>query len=146
MVLALAVGGRWSEEAWTSVQLLAQARARSEPPLTRRRMEQAWRLRWYSVISCAAGRAFAASLLELRGGHGACGQVPPACEVEREQHHAGLCVKRNFVARVREVSVPGNSCRTWRKFARLPSALSPLVRVQTVWDTPCELSPITIRK
>ena len=84
-------GGRWSQEACTSVQLLAQARARSEPPLTSRRMEQAWRLRWYSVISCAAGRAFAASLLELCGGHGACGQVPPACEVEREQRHAGLC-------------------------------------------------------
>ena len=91
VVLALEVGGRWSQEAWTSVLLLAQARARSEPPLTRRRMEQAWRLRWYSVISCAAARAFAASLLELRGGHGACGQVPPACDVEREQHHAGLC-------------------------------------------------------
>ena len=30
----------------------------------------AWRLRWYSVLSCAAARAFAASLLELRGGHG----------------------------------------------------------------------------
>ena len=72
----LEVGGRWSKEARTFVQLLAQARARSEPFLTRRRMEQAWRLRWYSVISCAADRAFAASLLELRGGHGADGQVP----------------------------------------------------------------------
>ena len=91
VVLALEVGGRWSKEARTFVQLLAQARARSEPFLTRRRMEQAWRLRWYSVISCAAARAFAASLLELRGGHGADGQVPPAHEVEREQHHAGLC-------------------------------------------------------
>ena len=77
------VGGRWSKEARTFVQLLAQARARSEPFLTRRRMEQAWRLRWYSVISYAAARAFAASLLELRGGHGADGQVPPAHEVER---------------------------------------------------------------
>ena len=87
----LEVGGRWSQEAKTFVQLLAQARARSEPPLTRRRMEQAWRLRWYSVLSCAAARAFAASMLELRGGHGGDGQVPTAREVEREQHHAGLC-------------------------------------------------------
>ena len=91
VVLALEVGGRWSQEARTFVQLLAQARARSEPPLMRRRMEQAWRLRWYSVLSCAAARAFAASLLELRGGHGADGQVPPAHDVEREQLYAGLC-------------------------------------------------------
>ena len=89
VVLALEVGGRWFQEARTFVQLLAQARARSEPPLTRRRLEQAWRLRWF--LSCAAARVFAASLLELRGGHGADGQVPPAHEVEREQLHAGLC-------------------------------------------------------
>ena len=30
--------------------------------------------RWLSIISCAAARAFAASLLELRGGQGADGQ------------------------------------------------------------------------
>ena len=94
------LGGRWSQEAWIFVQLLAQARARSEIPLTRRRMEQAWRLRWYSVISCAAARAFAASLLELRGGHGACGQPRRV-----------VWFKRNFVARVRDVSVPSFSCK-----------------------------------
>ena len=77
VVLALEVGGRWSQEARTFVQLLAQARARSEPPLIRRRMEQAWHLRWYSVLSCAAGA--------LRGGHVADGQAPPAHEVERER-------------------------------------------------------------
>ena len=87
VVLALEVGGRWSQEARTFVQLLAHARARSEQPLKRRRMEQAWRLRWFSVLS----RAFAASLLELRGGHGADGQVPPAHEVESEQLYAGMC-------------------------------------------------------
>ena len=91
VVLALEVGGRWSQEARRLVQLLAQARVRSESPLMRRRMEQAWRLRWYGILSCAAARAFGASLLELRGGHGADGSVPPSHEVERDQHHAGLC-------------------------------------------------------
>ena len=38
------------------VQLLAEARTRSEPLLMRRRMEQAWRLRWFSILSCAAAR------------------------------------------------------------------------------------------
>ena len=45
------------------MQLLAEARTRSEPLLMRRRMEQAWRLRWFSILSCAAARAFAVSLL-----------------------------------------------------------------------------------
>ena len=76
MVLALEVGGRWSQEARSFVQLLAEARARSEPLLTRRRMEQVWRLRWFSILSCAAARAFAASLLDLRGGDGADGHAP----------------------------------------------------------------------
>ena len=77
---ALEVGGRCSQEARTFVQLLAQARARSEPLLTRQRIEQAWRLRWYLVLSCAA-RAFGAS---------PDGQVQSVHEVEREQL-ADLC-------------------------------------------------------
>ena len=85
------VGGPWSQEARTFVQLLAEARTRSEPLLMRRRMEQAWRLRWFSILSCAAARAFAASLLDLRGGHGVDGHTLPDHEVERDQHHAGLC-------------------------------------------------------
>ena len=55
VVLALEVGGRWSQEARTFVQLLAEARTRSEPLLMRRRMEQAWRLRWFSILSADMG-------------------------------------------------------------------------------------------
>ena len=51
-VLALEVGRRWSEEAKIFIRLLARARARSEPRLMRRRLEQAWRLWWYAIISC----------------------------------------------------------------------------------------------
>ena len=55
--------------------LLAKAKARSEPPILRKRVEQAWRMRWRSILSCAAARAFAASLLELKHGRGADGDV-----------------------------------------------------------------------
>ena len=45
--------------------LLAKTRVRSEPRLLQRCLEQA--LRWFAIISCAAARSFAASLLGLRG-------------------------------------------------------------------------------
>ena len=56
VVLAGEVPGRWSEG----------ARARNETKLVRRRVEQGWRLRWWTMLSCAATRAFAASLLGMR--------------------------------------------------------------------------------
>ena len=92
VVFGLEVGGRWSKEARVFVQLLARAKARSEPPVIQRRMEQAWLLRWLSIISCAVARASEASLLELRGGQGADGQVPPSHEVERETTTTQGCV------------------------------------------------------
>ena len=82
VVFALEVGGRWSEEAKIFIRLLAKAHVRSEPRLLQRRLEQAWRLRWYAIISCA--ESFAASLLGLRGGQGSDGQMPPSHEVERD--------------------------------------------------------------
>ena len=84
VVFALEVGGRWSEEARIFIRLLARARVRSEPRLLQRRLEQAWRLRWYAIISCAAARSFAASLLGLWGGQGSDGKLPPSHEVERD--------------------------------------------------------------
>ena len=53
------------------------------PRLLQRRLEQAWRLRWYTIISCR-GQILAASLLVLRGGQGSDGQMPPSHEVERD--------------------------------------------------------------
>ena len=50
-----------------------KAKVRSEPAVVQRRMEQAWRLRWSSILACAAARAFAGSLLGLRGRPG-CGR------------------------------------------------------------------------
>ena len=66
VVLAGEVGGRWSAETMSFLGLLAKARARSETLLLRRRVEQARRIRWGSMLACAAARAFAASLLDQR--------------------------------------------------------------------------------
>ena len=90
VVLALEVGGRWSPEATDFVSQLAKAKARSEPFLVRRRMEQAWRLRWTGLLACAAARSFAASLLGLHGGRGADGFAPRSHEVECDHRFAGL--------------------------------------------------------
>ena len=60
VVLAGEVGGR-SDETRSFISLLAKAKSRAEPFLLRRRIEQAWRLRWGAMLSCAAARAFAHS-------------------------------------------------------------------------------------
>ena len=52
--------------------------------LMRRRVEWAWRLRWFLILSCAVARAFVVFLLELRGGHGVDGHTLPDHEVERD--------------------------------------------------------------
>ena len=40
------LGRTWSEETRRFLSLLAKAKARSEPPIMKKRAEQAWRLRW----------------------------------------------------------------------------------------------------
>ena len=65
VVLAVEVGGRWSDD---FLSQLARAEARGETSLMRRRAEQAWRLRWGSILSCTVARAVTTSMLELRGG------------------------------------------------------------------------------
>ena len=55
MVLALEIGGRWSSEVLVFVRLLARAKVRSEPQMMRKRVEQAWRLRWLSLLGCGVG-------------------------------------------------------------------------------------------
>ena len=82
--------GRWSDETRTFIRSLVRFKARSEPPLLRKRVEQAWRLGWWSLLSCAPARAFACSLVDLRVPGGADGNLPLACEVEGEQRYAAL--------------------------------------------------------
>ena len=65
VVLALEVGGRWSEEAVTFVRLLAKAKARTVPQLLRTAAQAAFVHRWTGILAVAAQRALAATLLEL---------------------------------------------------------------------------------
>ena len=90
VVLAMEVGGRWSSETRSFLAQLAKARSRREVPLLRKRVEQAWRLRWGAILGCAAARAVAASLLELRGSPGADGECPPSHEVVGDHRCDGL--------------------------------------------------------
>ena len=64
-VLGIEVGGRWSSEASTFVRQFARCRARAMPAPSRAACTSALALRWSSVLSIAAARAFAASLLGL---------------------------------------------------------------------------------
>ena len=91
VVLGVEVGGRWSSETRSFLSKLAHDRARSERFLMRKRVEQAWRLRWGSLLSCAAARAVAMSLLHLPGSRGSDGTCLPH-DVERDFRHAGLDV------------------------------------------------------
>ena len=52
LVSGVEVGGRWSDETKILVSQLSRAKARQETWLLRRRAEQAWRLRWGSLIAC----------------------------------------------------------------------------------------------
>ena len=74
VVLAVEVGGRWSDETRGFLRQLARARAREEIPLIR--AEQAWRLRWGAMFACAAAKAVASSLLNLLDSHGGDGRTP----------------------------------------------------------------------
>ena len=76
VVIAGETGGRFSEETQTFLRLLAQAKTRSVPKVLRVRARQSWLHRWGSILSCAAARAFAYSLLGLHGNLGAEGDVP----------------------------------------------------------------------
>ena len=90
VVLAVEVGCRFSKETNGFLTGLAKSRARSEIPLMRKRVEQAWRLRWSWLLGCAAAKAVAASLLEKQGCVGADGASPAGHEVEGDFRYAGL--------------------------------------------------------
>ena len=90
VVLAGEVGGRWSGETRSFLSQRAKAKARQMPIVLRRRTEQAWWFRWQALLSCTAAKAFAASLLDMRGGQGADGDAPWAHEVENTFKYASL--------------------------------------------------------
>jgi len=63
VVAAMKVGGRWAEEAYEFVDLLAQAKAREAPPALRRSAHHHWVRRWTTLVSVATLRSFADTLL-----------------------------------------------------------------------------------
>ena len=81
VVLAGEVGGRWSSETSSFLTSLACANAREAPAGMQGSAQAAWRRRWATMLSCAAARAYALSLLELRVSPGADGDVPNVHEV-----------------------------------------------------------------
>ena len=62
VVLAMEVGGRWSDEASTFLRLLAKARSRAAPQALRAAATQAYLARWSALLTHAAQAPFAASL------------------------------------------------------------------------------------
>jgi len=65
VVLGIEVGGRWSPRAVEFVRLLARSRARAAPVATRAATAFAFALRWSALLSFAAARSFAVSLLSV---------------------------------------------------------------------------------
>ena len=64
-VLAIEVGGRWSQKAATFVRQLARCRARAMPLPSRAAYTSALALLWSALLSFAAARAFAAGILAM---------------------------------------------------------------------------------
>ena len=57
VVLGVEVGGRFSTETQSFLSQLARAKAHCENSILRNRVEQAWRLRWGSLLVCTTARA-----------------------------------------------------------------------------------------
>ena len=83
VVLAAEVGGRWSAETAQFLSELASAKVRDLPEELQDEAALAWHKRWSSVVSCAAAKSFALSLLD-QAPTGADGQTPSVHEVLRE--------------------------------------------------------------
>ena len=63
VVAAMEVGGRWSQEAFDFVGLLASARAQEAPSTLQGSTYHFWKRRWLAMLSVAGMRAFADTLL-----------------------------------------------------------------------------------
>ena len=63
MVLAIEVGGRWSEEAAAFVSNLARAKARQAPAILQQSVAAALTARWTATLTHAPMTPFAATLL-----------------------------------------------------------------------------------
>ena len=67
VVLALELGGRWSNEAYAFIEELAWAKSREAPPPVRKSARLSWHRRWVRMLSCTAARAWSGSLVAPTG-------------------------------------------------------------------------------
>ena len=87
VVLAGEVGGRWSAETASFLTALAQHKAQRAPELLKGSVEAAWKRGWAALLSCAAAKAFAASLLGRRSAPSTSGDEPTWHEVLGEDRY-----------------------------------------------------------
>ena len=72
------------------IGLIARVRARNATEVMRRRLEQAWRFRWWTMLSCAGVGDSPLSLLGMRYSQGSDGVSPLSDEVVHDHSFAGL--------------------------------------------------------
>ena len=102
VVLGVEVGGRFFTETQSFLSEVARAKARCENSISSKRVEQAWRLRWGSLLPCTTARAVASSLLGLPNARGADGDTRLETHHDRHPHfHVGFF----FQKRTEEVEV-----------------------------------------
>ena len=80
-------GGRFSDETAQFLRGSASAKVRDVPQILQGRAHTAWMRRWSSILSCAAARAFALSLLDRDCSIGVDGHTPSVHEVLGDSRH-----------------------------------------------------------
>ena len=95
VVLAVEVGGRWSDEAASFVRALARAKAREVPVRLRSSLVAVLVARWSALLSHAAMSAFAATFTQRAGALShADGALPPLGELLADAGEAPLTAGR----------------------------------------------------
>ena len=90
VVLAAEVGAGGLMKRGASFELWPGHEPNLNPDCCATELNRLRRMRWWSLLSCAASRAFASSLLELRSACGADGDLPETFDVEADFLHARL--------------------------------------------------------
>ena len=87
VVLACEVGGRWSASCVDVIRGLARHRAASEPRQLRSTARQAWRHRWWCLLSMSQQHALASSLLDAPLPDYTSGTPPLAVDISLDTAH-----------------------------------------------------------
>ena len=90
------MGGRWSHEALSFVRSMAEAKARSFPRIPRASAQIAYTQRWTGMISVAAHRAFARTLLKLPADEVGADVYAPELEDVLHEAMCGILIDQVF--------------------------------------------------